>query len=152
MSLLPTQVPMSPEVMSVSMILGTPKGRARITRVAVDVPTDPAQDNTPSHSLREYSSRILAAPARPTRSLASARGAASTSWILTSVQARTSWRETSAQSTAPPRLRSMIMGLPPWAATISARNLTSAPLVLHMPVQMMVGLLIGHTTLAAGES
>jgi hypothetical protein len=49
MSLFPSHMLTSLDAMSVSMILGTPKGRARMTRVAAVVPTDPAQEMMPSH-------------------------------------------------------------------------------------------------------
>ena len=141
MSLLPIQRLMSLAAMSLSITFGTPKGRARMTCVAVVVPTAPAHEMIPSQRPAAWSSRILAAPARPTRSMAVARGAAKTSSILVPVVARTSSSETSAQSTAAPRLRSMMSGRPPCSATCSARCRISAPLVLHIPAQTIVGLL-----------
>ncbi len=143
MSETPTHVPTLPEVMSVSMILGNPMESARIARLVVAVPTEPAHESTPSQRPAACRSSILSPPARPTSALARARGAEKTSSNDVPAVASTSPSDTSAHSTAAPRLRSMISGRPPpWAATISAMYRISGPLVLQIPVQTMVGLTI----------
>ena len=139
MSLFPSHRLTSLGAMSVSITFGTPNGSARITCVAVVVPTAPAHEMIPSHRPAACSSRILTAPARPTSSMAAARGAAKTSSTGVPVAARTSWSEMSAQSTAAPRLRSMTSGLPPCSATCAARKRISTPFVLHIPVTTIVG-------------
>ena len=74
MSLVPIQRLMSLATMSLSITFGTPNGRARMTWVAVVVPTAPAQEMIPSQRPAARSWRIFAAPAWPTRSMAAARG------------------------------------------------------------------------------
>ncbi len=76
MSLVPIQRLMSLATMSLSITFGTPNGSARMTIVAVVVPTAPAHEMIPSQRPAACSSRILAAPACPTRSMAAALGAA----------------------------------------------------------------------------
>ena len=125
--------------MSLSITFGTPKGSARMTCVAVVVPTAPAHEMIPSQLPGRVQLQDLAAPARPDEvDGRRARGGEDLLGVVP-VAARTSSSEMSAQSTAPPRLRSMISGLPPCAATCSARNRISTPFVLHIPVTTIVG-------------
>ncbi len=76
MSLLPSHRLTSLGAMSVSITFGTPNGSARMTCVAVVVPTAPAHEMIPSQRPAACSSRILTAPAWPTSPMAVARGAA----------------------------------------------------------------------------
>src|SRR5574340_408932 len=139
MSFVPSQTLTSPDAMSVSMILGTPNGSARMTMVAVFVPVAPAHETIPSQRPAARISRIFAAPADPTIPIAVARGAAKTSSARVPVAARTSRSGTSAHSASAPRLRSMTIGSPPASATASARCRISVPFVSSIPATTIFG-------------